>query len=98
MTEDTLIYFVKAGPMPNMRQAILVNDGPEFYTVRNIKRPYPYRMNKRYLASRGTLATTDRANAVTTLLTNLQDAKARNEARLVAINAAIKDVIDKEGL
>lgn len=99
MTDKTMIYFVRGGHFPKMTEAILIRENKDCYLVRN--EPWPshqYNLWKVNLARDGFTATTDRKEAVTMLLVALQAAKTKTERRIDKINAAINEVITKEGL
>lgn len=98
ITEETMIYFVRAGRRPHMREAFLVDQNGLEYIVRNREGAPHYPIRKINLERARITVTQDRTHAVATLLANLQATKAQSEARVSRIDRLIKEIIDKEGL
>ena len=83
MTDSPKIYFVRGGRFPKMTEATLIREHKDCYLVRNEPWPKPaYNVYKVNLARSGFTATTDLHAAVTSLL--------------VALQAAINEVVTKE--
>lgn len=97
MTDSPKIYFVRGGWAPKMSEAYLVREHQYHYEVHNGD-GVPHNVLKRRLEINRTKALTDRPKAVALLLHHLQVAKSQSEQRIAKIDAAVKEVMDKEGL
>ena len=98
MTDSPKIYFVRGGWTPKMSEAYLAREHPTLYAVHNGDGSPVYNIFKSRLAQAHTTATMDRAKAVSLLLQHLQASKSRAARRISKIDAAIKEIMDKEGL
>lgn len=98
MTDSPKIYFVRGGWDPKMSEAYLAREHHDCYEVHNGDGSQVYNIFKRRLEVSRTKALTDRTKAVALLLHHLQEAKAQSERRIARIDAAIKEIMDKEGL
>lgn len=98
MTDSPKIYFVRGGWTPKMSEAYLAREHHDLYKVHNGDGRPVHTIFKARLEQAHTTATMDRAEAVAMLLQHLQTAKAKAARRITKIDAAIKEIMDKEGL
>lgn len=98
MTDSPKLYLVRGGWAPKMREAYLAREHHDCYEVHNGDGGATHVIYKRRLEQARTKALTDRTKAVALLLHHLQEAKAQSERRIARIDAAIKEIMDKEGL
>ena len=98
MTDSPKIYFVRGGWSPKMSEAYLARERHSLFVVHRGDGSPVYNIFKLRLARARTTATMDRTKAVAMLLHHLQEAKTQSERRIAKIDAAIKEIMDKEGL
>lgn len=99
------LYVVTSGDTPKIETYRLKKETDLSYqvyyshgAVHNGDGSQVYNIFKRRLEVSRTKALTDRTKAVALLLHHLQEAKAQSERRIARIDAAIKEIMDKEGL